>query len=168
MELKTYLVSQISKAAATFCFNEIVIVSCDKHSKMQQMKQDVTTTEFFVANLEYLETPQYLRKALFPKSPALRFAGLMNPIDTPHHVRATEWSLYREGVIINRPSKDGKGSWANIGIYKDCQVDLNLQEGTRVTVKLDQTGFSESIRYYSGKIVSQEEPFLEKSTYWGY
>ena len=112
--------SQISKAAATFCFNEIVIVSCDKKNKMDSMKQDVTTTEFFVQNLEYLETPQYLRKALFPKTPALRFAGLMNPIDTPHHVRATEWSPYREGVVINRPSKDGKGSWANIGIYNDC------------------------------------------------
>lgn len=48
LELKTYLVSQISKAAATFCFNEIVIVSCDRHSKMQSLKQDVTTTEFFV------------------------------------------------------------------------------------------------------------------------
>jgi len=126
LELKTYLVSQIAKAAAIYSFNEIVIVSCDRHSKMQSMKQDVTTTEFFVKNLEYLETPQYLRKALFPKSPALRFAGLMNPLDTPHQMRATEWSPYREGVIINRPSKDGKGSWANIGIYKDCQVDLCL------------------------------------------
>ena len=45
LELKTYLVSQISKAAATFCFNEIVIVSCDKHSKMQQMKQDWTKSK---------------------------------------------------------------------------------------------------------------------------
>lgn len=48
LELKTYLVSQVAKAAATFCFNEIVVVSCDRHSKMQSMKQDVTTTEFFV------------------------------------------------------------------------------------------------------------------------
>ena len=146
LELKTYLVSQIAKAAATFCFNEIVIVSCDKHNRMSTMKQEVTTTEFFVQNLEYVETPQYLRKALFPKTPALRFAGLMNPIDTPNHVRADEWTPYREGVIINRPSKDGKGSWANIGIYKDCQLDMSLQEGTRVTVKLDQSGFSEKIK----------------------
>lgn len=92
----------------------------------------------------------------------------MNPLDTPHHVRATEWSAYREGVVINRPSKDGKGSWANIGIYKDCQLDLCLQEGTRVTVKLDQKNFSNDLKYYSGTVVSQEEPFLETSTYWGY
>ena len=83
----------------------------------------------------------------------------MNPIDAPHHLRANEWFLYREGVVIKRPSKDSKGSWANIGINKDCQIDINLQENTRVTVKLDQTDFSEKIKYYSGKVVSQDEPF---------
>lgn len=77
----------MAKAAATFNFNEIVVVSNDKTAQMK-LKQDLTTTEFFVQNLEYSETPQYLRKALFPKSPALRFAGLMNPLDTPHHLRA--------------------------------------------------------------------------------
>ena len=33
---------------------------------------------------------------------------------------------------------------------------------------MDQTGFQDKIKYYSGKVVSQEEPFLEKSIYWGY
>lgn len=136
LELKTYLVGQIAKAAAMFCFNEVVIVSCDK-TKQMKMMQDLTTTEFFVQNMEYLETPQYLRKALFPKSPALRFAGLMNPLDTPHHLRATQWGKYREGVVMNRPSKDNKGSWVNIGLTKDCQIDLQLQEGTRVTVMME-------------------------------
>jgi len=30
LELKTYLVGQIAKAATLFCFNEIVILSCDR------------------------------------------------------------------------------------------------------------------------------------------
>ncbi len=119
LELKTYLVGQIAKAACLFCFTEIVVLSCDKSSQMKMMA-DLTTTEFFVKNLEYLETPQYLRKALFPKHSALRFASLMNPLDTPHHMRATEWTPYREGVVINRPVKDSRGSWVNIGIHKDC------------------------------------------------
>ena len=37
-----------------------------------------------------------------------------------------------------------------------------------MTVKMDQTGFSDNLKYYSGKVVSQDEPFLEHSTYWGY
>lgn len=127
MELKTYLVGQIAKAATIFGVNEIVILSDDKQQQMKGMMQDLTTTEFFVQNLEYLETPQYLRKTLFPRSPALRFAGLMNPLDAPHHLRATEWCKYREGCVIKRPVKDKKGSWVNIGLYgQDCQVDIQL------------------------------------------
>jgi predicted SPOUT superfamily RNA methylase MTH1 len=53
---------------------------------------------------------------LFPKSSALRFSGLTNPLDAPHHLRANEWCKYREGVIIPRPVKDKKGSWVNIGL----------------------------------------------------
>ena len=121
LELKTYLVGQVAKAATLFCVNEIVIVSDDKSQQMKGIMQDLTTTEFFVQNLEYLETPQYLRKTLFPRSPALRFAGLMNPLDAPHHLRANEWNEYREGCVIRRPVKDSKGSWVNIGIAKqDC------------------------------------------------
>jgi len=41
----------------------------------------------------------------------------MNPLDAAHHLRANEWSKYREGVVIKRPVKDGKGSWVNIGLY---------------------------------------------------
>jgi methyltransferase len=43
-----------------------------------------------------------------------------------------------------------------------------LQENTRVTIKLDQTDFQENIRYYTGKVVSQDEPFIQTGTYWGY
>ena len=43
--------------------------------------------------------------------------------------------------MINRPVAHGKGSWVNIGLLKDCQVDIILQEGTRVTVKLFEKDF---------------------------
>lgn len=79
-----------------------------------------STTEFFVKNLEYVETPQYLRKSLFPKNNALRCSGIMNPLETKHHLKSTEWFPYREGVVINRPTKDLKGSWVNIGLTKEA------------------------------------------------
>lgn len=108
---------------------------------MKNMSSEISTTEFFVRNLEYIETPQYLRKALFPRSDALKYAGLVNPLEGDHHLKVTEWCKYREGVIIRRPVKDNRGSWANIGLYKDCQVNLMLQENTRVTVKLNENDF---------------------------
>jgi methyltransferase len=84
----------------------------------------------------------------------------MNPLDAPHHLRFDEWHRYREGCVINRPAKEGKGSWVNIGLYKqECQVDIQLQESTRVTVRLDQDNFKQEAKYYTGKVVSQNEPF---------
>ena len=29
----------------------------------------------------------------------LKNAGLLNPLDTPHHLRANEFSKYREGIV---------------------------------------------------------------------
>jgi hypothetical protein len=63
----------------------------------------------------------------------------MNPIECTHHLKADEWCPFREGVVLNRPAKkDTDGSWVDIGLYgKQCKVDVSLQPGTRVTVKLD-------------------------------
>jgi predicted SPOUT superfamily RNA methylase MTH1 len=72
---------------------------------------------------------------------ALRCAGIMNPLETKHHLKSTEWFPYREGVVINRPVKDFRGSWVNIGLTKECSVDIQLMEGTRVTVKLNEHRF---------------------------
>ena len=57
--------------------------------------------------------------------------------------------------MINRPVKEGKGSWVNIGLYsQSCQVDVQLQEGTRVTVELNETDFNANAKFYTGKVVS--------------
>lgn len=61
-----------------------------------------------------------MRKNLFPRSSILRFAGIMNPLDSKHHLKVTEWCQYREGVVIRRPTRDLKGSWVNIGLKKEC------------------------------------------------
>lgn len=53
------------------------------------------TLQFFVRNLAYVETPQYLRKSLFSVHPSLRMSGLQNPLDAPHHLRINEWLPYR-------------------------------------------------------------------------
>ena len=126
-ELKTYLVCQIARAAAIYKVDEIVIIS--SRGKYSSSLAKSNPTEFFVRNLEYLESPPYLRKALFPVCPELKYSGLMNPLDVPHHVKSEQWSQFREGVVVTRPIKPGKGSWVNIGLKKDWQVDLHIEEG---------------------------------------
>jgi predicted SPOUT superfamily RNA methylase MTH1 len=92
----------------------------------------------------------------------------MNPLDSSHHLRIDEWCPYREGVVLNRPVRDGEGSWVNIGLQKDCKVDKLLEEKTRVTVKLNEKSFGKDIKFYTGKIVSMREPMENLNLYWGY
>ena len=46
----------------------------------------------------------------------LRLAGSLPPLDAPHHMRATEWAMYREGVVVR--SVPGEGSLLNVGLDK--------------------------------------------------
>ena len=52
----------------------------------------------------------------------------------PHHVRAEEESLYREGAVVERSAGEGR-CWVNIGLKSDCLVERSLKPGLRVTVK---------------------------------
>jgi predicted SPOUT superfamily RNA methylase MTH1 len=52
--------------------------------------------------------------------PDLKYAGVLPPLDAPHHLRSTEWGLYREGVV--RHSAKGKGSWVDVGLDQDAHI----------------------------------------------
>ena len=61
--------------------------------------------------LRYLETPQYLRRTLFPKISELKYAGVLSPLKIPHHTytsdsRKIKIGDIREGVVFF--SKGGK------------------------------------------------------------
>nr|KAF6283166.1 SPOUT domain containing methyltransferase 1 [Pipistrellus kuhlii] len=117
--------------------------------------------------LQYLECPQYLRKAFFPKHQDLQFAGLLNPLDSPHHMRQDEESEFREGVVVDRPTRAGQGSFVNCGMKKEVKIDKNLEPGLRVTVRLSQQQLAES-KTYRGKVVSSQDPRTKAGLYWGY
>ena len=89
----------------------------------------------------------------------------MNPLESQHHLRIDEWCPYREGIVLNRPVK-GDFSWVNIGLKKDCKINKKLPEKTRVTVKLNENGFNDNLKYYSGIPVSMREPFENYGIYW--
>ena len=51
------------------------------------------------------------------------FAGLLNPLDCPHHMRIDDAASFREGVVLDRPvkktsKKKGTGSYVNCGTRK--------------------------------------------------
>ncbi|XP_049752279.1 putative methyltransferase C9orf114 homolog isoform X2 [Elephas maximus indicus] len=172
-ELRTYLAGQIARACAIFCVDEIVV--------FDEEGQDPKTVEGefmgvgkkgqacvqLARILQYLECPQYLRKAFFPKHQDLQFAGLLNPLDSPHHMRQDEESEFREGVVLDRPTRPGHGSFVNCGMKKEVKIDKNLEPGLRVTVRLNQKQLLES-KTYRGKVVSSQDPRTKAGLYWGY
>ena len=160
-ELRTYLIGQIARTLGIFKVSEVIIF----HDKLKDNSKDYIN--YFIKNLQYLETPQYLRKTLFPMSEDLKLSGLMNPLESQHHLRKDEWSQYREGCILDRPV-NGDYSWVNIGLNKDCKINQKLPAKTRVTVKLNESNFNPKLKYYTGTLVSMSEPYIQNGTYWGY
>uniref|UniRef100_UPI0037E953E4 putative methyltransferase C9orf114 homolog n=1 Tax=Semicossyphus pulcher TaxID=241346 RepID=UPI0037E953E4 len=172
-ELRTYLAGQIARACVVFCVDEIVV--------FDEQGEDVKSVEGEFTGvgkkghaciqlariLQYLECPQYLRKWFFPKHQDLQYAGLLNPLDSPHHMRIDDESEYREGIVLDRPGKQGKGSLVNCGMRKDVRIDKQLQSGLRVTVQLNQTQNQES-KLYKGVVVAPHMPRTEGGLYWGY
>jgi hypothetical protein len=87
--------------------------------------------------LEYLETPQYLRKRLYPLDETLRYAGMLPPLRIPSHkmkVSAERLSVgeVREGVV----NSDGT---VDIGLDFVFALKGNASAGERVTVKVAST-----------------------------
>ena len=116
-------------------------------------------SNFMKKVLEYLETPQYLRRRLFPLSEDLRFAGLLPPLRIPSHVAKVPVSRlqpgeFREAVVL------ADGFSVDAGL--DVPVTLRKKEAPqrRVTVKIT----SASPSGVQGMTVDRREV----KTYWGY
>ncbi|XP_071444085.1 putative methyltransferase C9orf114 [Hetaerina americana] len=176
-ELRTYLAGQIARAACIFQVDEIVVYDDLGEEESSSSHSDVNEARpcclQLARILQYLECPQYLRKHMFPLHKDLQFAGILNPLDAPHHFRQKDTTLYREGIVVKRPVKPGRGSMVNVGLEKDVPIDQVLQPGTRVTVRLNcDEPASETTngnpQRLKGKVVPPWQPRAHLGKYWGY
>jgi predicted SPOUT superfamily RNA methylase MTH1 len=106
--------------------------------------------------LEYLETPQYLRRRLYPLDEMLRYAGLLPPLRIPSHKPKVPMEKLtvgeaREGVT----NTDGT---VDIGLDRGPRLRERMAANKRVTVRITSTAplFAELI---------QPDQINE---YWGY
>ena len=105
--------------------------------------------------LEFLETPQYLRRRIYPIDEALRFAGALPPLRIPSHKSRTRLDDLKVGEAREGVS-NGDGT-ADIGLEKAIRVDGPLPRG-RVTLRIV------SKSPLVGETVSREQ----LKDYWGY
>ena len=106
--------------------------------------------------LEYLETPQYLRKRLYPLDDMLRFAGLLPPLRIPSHkpkvpVEKLSVGEAREGVT----NSDGT---VDIGLDRSPRLQERTGVDKRVTVRIVSTA------PLVAKTISRDQV----NEYWGY
>lgn len=140
---KTAKIGLIGRAAAIFRVDEIIVYPDNPKSNQ------VRDLDFIALLLNYLETPQYLRKSLFKIEPDLQFAGILPPLRTPHHpvsgkLRDLKVGEYREGLIL---SQGKEGLFVDIGLEQpavlretqhaiDDRLTLQVVNvGTRVDVQ---------------------------------
>ncbi|QCE08367.1 putative methyltransferase C9orf114 homolog [Vigna unguiculata] len=168
LELATRLAGQIARAATIFRINEVVVF--DNKSNLENDSvldnlDDESGAAFLMRILQYLETPQYLRKALFPMHNSLRFVGLLPPLDAPHHLRKHEWGPYREGVTVKERDSNSGATLVDVGLVKNAIVDQILEPGKRVTVAMGTNRNLDSD--LPRQVVSSSKP-SEEGAYWGY
>ncbi|KAG2236739.1 hypothetical protein INT48_000737 [Thamnidium elegans] len=126
---------------------------------------------FLARVFQYMETPQYLRKQLVPISPDLKFAGLLPPLDVPHHPGMEEITNYREGVTLDKTGETDS-TLVDIGLFRRARIDRAVQAGVRVTVELSEAISAADTRKgqkpIAAKVVSPKVPREKNGLYWGY
>ena len=149
---KTRKISILARACSIFKIDTIYV-----YQDGGNYKQD---GNLLVMILKYLETPQFLRRRLFPKMNDLKFAGVLQPLKIPsHNTPANSKKIVRgdvrEGIIVSVKGK----KFVDVGINQLIQFYGRTSMGKRVTVQ-----FKEGYPKLSIKEIEKSEA----SSYWGY
>ena len=112
-------------ALAIFKADNVVIYN-DNHDKNKDGKEDGA---FIAEVLNYMNTPQYLRKQAIPIKSELRHVGILPPLRTPHHPVNNQPDVgdYRQGFTVKR---NKKGTFVDIGMDElaFCKEQLTVKK----------------------------------------
>jgi len=149
---KTKKISIIARACAIFKINQIFIY--------QDGKQNKNDSTLLSTSLKYLETPQYFRKEIFPKSNLLKYAGVLQPLNISSHLTTANQKMIkigdiRDALIINYKGK----KFLDIGINKYIQYFGKMKSGTRIAIQIITT---------QPELTAKEISRDSIKDYWGY
>jgi methyltransferase len=96
---KSIKIAQFARACSIFRVKRIYIY----HDSLSQFEKE--DSHLLKTILQYLDTPQYLRKMLYPRMQQLEYAGILHPIKAPHHkapedIKKVKAGHVRTGVIV--------------------------------------------------------------------
>jgi predicted SPOUT superfamily RNA methylase MTH1 len=151
---KSIKIAQFARACSIFRVRKVYIYH-DVLSEFEKTDQNLLKTI-----LQYLDTPQYLRKTLYPRMHQLEYAGILHPIKAPHHKPPEDIKHIREGDIRTGVVVRVKGHlFAEVGLGSLVPFLGSGFEGKKVNFKFISP-------YPSLKAMeAADEDILE---YWGY
>lgn len=158
LKLKTSKVGIIGRALAVFSVDQVVIykdTSKNQFDTYDGQDRNVLDGNFISKILKYMDTPQYLRKSVYPIQSDLKHVGILPPLRTPNHpVDEAELGDYRQGFTVKR---NKKGTFVDIGMKElaFCKEQLTVNKVFSFKV----TKIAKEV------IVIPDEP---DDIYWGY
>ena len=145
LRIKTYKIGLIGRSAAIFKADRIVVYNDNSDKDEVKFISDVLT---------YMNTPQYLRKKVFPITRELRNVGILPPLRTPHHPTGElSEGDYRQGLTLKRTKK---GTVVDIGADRLALCKEKLSVNKVLSFKVVKLG--------KELIIDPDVP----DYYWGY
>lgn len=129
---KSIKIAQFARAFSIFRVKKVYIYH-DKTSHIHRNDSSILKTI-----LGYLDTPQYLRRRLYPLTPELEFAGILHPIKAPHHKKFEDIRSIRIGEIRVGVAIKFKGTMhvdVGLGMMIPCDNISSAEEGKKVNIK---------------------------------
>jgi|Deesub1362A_J573_1020465.scaffolds.fasta_scaffold00033_6 hypothetical protein len=127
LKIKTYKIGQLARASAVFRVDEIVVYR----------DEELDESRLIELVLKYAETPQYLRKLLFPMKKELKYAGVLPPLRTPHHPTSSSGVGEIRPGVVTKVEPDGS-AWVELGFERPAYLPepKGAKEGERVNVRI--------------------------------
>ncbi len=151
---KTIKIAQFARACAIFRVSKIYIY----HDR--SLKSGSQDLPLLITILRYLDTPQYLRKALFPHSNELVYAGILHPLNTPHHQKKKRLRDVKLGDVRVGIIREVKGRYyADVGLERLVLLEKRNSPMKKINVKITST---------MPLLKGVEADSNDISAYWGY
>jgi len=150
---KTVKLGTVARAASIFRVEKVVIYT-------DPAEHTVDDSSLIEELLRYIETPQYLRRKLYPLKPRLSFAGLLPPLRIPSHKANVGMGglvdgEFREAVV---ESSKGRPS-ADVGVEAPIPFEGSARPGARVTVLIHR---------HERELSCEQVERSEVKGYWGF
>lgn len=147
---KAQKISQLARSIAIFGIRDILVY---KDGNNQADRTLLLTI------LHYMETPQFMRRQLFPKMSELKFAGVLHPLAIPSHsvlsdIKSIQPGDIREGLAVTLRGH----RYVDVGVNHLFDIEGAKRDG-RVTVQ-----FPPNIPIGTARVISPDDI----PQYWGY